>query len=155
MKRLIIVLLFAFTVFSQSYAQEYNTGIGLRGGFFSGLTVKHFLDPQNAIEGILSSRWHGFDLAGLYEVHNPVLNVIGLNWYYGAGAHMGFWDGDDVDWGNDDNYTVIGLDGILGIEYSFTEIPVNIGIDWKPALNVFGHSSFWGDGGAISVRYIF
>jgi len=155
MKKIIIASLFMVTVFSQSNAQEYTTGIGLRGGFFSGLTVKHFLDPQNAIEGIFSSRWSGFDLAGLYEIHHPAFNVLGLNWYFGGGPHIGFWDGDDVHWGSHNHYTVVGVDGILGLEYNFVEAPINIGIDWRPVVNLLGHTSFWGDGGAISVRYIF
>ena len=52
-------------------------------------------------------------------------------------------------------YTVIGIDGIIGLEYSFTEIPINVSIDWKPVLNIIGYSGFWGDGGALSVRYMF
>jgi hypothetical protein len=50
---------------------------------------------------------------------------------------------------------VVGLDGILGLEYSFVGIPINISVDWKPAFNFAGHSGFWADGGAISIRYIF
>ena len=79
-----------------------------------------------------------------------------LNWYYGGGAHIGFWNGNNVKWGTaGTSYTVIGIDGILGIEYSFSEAPINIGIDWKPAINIIGYTGFWGDGGALSIRYIF
>jgi hypothetical protein len=41
------------------------------------------------------------------------------------------------------------------LEYNFKEIPFNLSLDWKPALNLVGSSGFWGDGGAISIRYIF
>ena len=78
-----------------------------------------------------------------------------LNWYYGGGAHIGFWNGNSS-WGERDRaYTIIGIDGIIGIEYNFTEAPINIGLDWKPAINLTGYTGFWGDGGALSVRYIF
>src|SRR5450759_676759 len=64
-------------------------------------------------------------------------DVAHLNWYYGGGAHIGFYNGNYVYWGNNGTtYTIIGIDGILGIEYTFSEIPINIGIDWKPALNL-------------------
>ncbi len=156
MKKIIFAFCFVLVAAFGANAQDYNTGIGLRGGFFSGLTVKHFLNESNALEGLLSTRWSGFDITGLYEIHNQAFNTPGLNWYYGFGGHIGFWDGNHVKWADDyNNYTVIGVDGILGIEYNFSEVPINIGLDWKPALNLVGHTGFWGDGGAISIRYIF
>lgn len=137
-------------------AQDYNTGIGLRGGFSNGITIKHFIGDNTAIEGILTSRWKGFSITGLYEIHNVAFKTERLNWYYGIGGHIGFWNGDNVNWVKDDkNYTVIGVDGILGLEYNFNEIPINLSIDWKPAFNIIGYSAFWGDGGALSIRYIF
>ena len=156
MKKLIIATILIFFAVSNSNAQSYNTGIGLRGGFFSGVTVKHFLDQKNALEGLLSTRWGGFNVTALYEVHNQAFNAPGLNWYYGAGGHIGFWDEKNASSNYDyDNYTIIGIDAILGIEYNFAEVPLNIGLDWKPILNLVGHDGFGGDGGAISIRYIF
>ena len=142
---------------ASSTAQDYTTGIGVRGGFSNGLTIKHFISERAAIEGIISSRWKGFNITGLYEIHQQAFDVAHLNWYYGAGGHIGFWKGRDVSWGDnrDDDYTVIGIDGILGIEYNFQEIPINISLDWKPTMNIIGYSGFWGDEGAFSVRYIF
>lgn len=156
MKKLILGFTFAFFISGMALAQDYTTGIGLRGGFSSGFTVKHFTGERTALEGILSTRWHGFNITGLYEIHNYPFAVEGLSWYYGVGGHIGFWDGADVDWADDDDtYTVIGIDGVLGLEYSFVEVPIGLSLDWKPALNVIGHSGFWGDGGALSIRYIF
>ncbi len=156
MKRFLITtaIIFCITIFSN--AQDYNTGIGLRGGLSSGVTVKHFVGEKSAIEGIVSARWKGFNIVALYEIHNQAFDVEGLNWYYGFGGHVGFWDGANVGWADDTNsYTVAGLDGIIGLEYNFNDIPLNVSIDWKPAFNIIGYSGFWGDGGAFSIRYIF
>lgn len=145
-----------FTLFTN--AQDYNTGIGLRGGFSNGVTIKHFVSPKTAFEGIISSRWKGVELTGLYEVHGWAFNTDRLKWYIGFGAHVGFWNGVNTSkyWGDPGtSYTVVGVDGILGLEYSFYEVPFNIGIDWKPAYNFIGYSGFWADGGALSIRYIF
>lgn len=156
MKKSILVLVVALFIVFESKAQDYNTGIGLRGGFASGLTVKHFLSQTKAIEGIFDSRWHGVNITGLYEIHAQAFNTDRLNWYYGVGGHIGFWNGKYYrDVRNDADYTVVGIDGILGIEYNFKEIPVNLSLDWKPAFDLVGYSGFWGDGGAISIRYIF
>lgn len=154
-KILLILTVVVFTTIAVN-AQDYKTGIGLRAGWANGLTVKHFVNKKAAFEGLLSTRWRGFDVTGLYEIHNNAFDADGLYWYYGFGAHLGFWNGSDTPWGRYGNaYTVIGVDGILGIEYDFKEIPFNIGLDWKPAFNVSGYTGFWGDGGALSLRYIF
>jgi len=156
MKKLIFITLFSFVCLFAAKAQDYNTGIGLRGGWGAGLTVKHFLGQNKAVEGILDSRWHGLGITGLYEISHQAFATPRLNWYYGIGGHIGFWDGKYYwDYHNDSNYTVIGIDGILGLEYNFEEIPFNLSIDWKPAFNLTDSSGFWGDGGAISLRYIF
>ena len=156
MKKIIITCLVAFCLTSISFAQNYDTGIGLRAGYYNGLTIKHFVGQNEAIEGIFSTRWRGFEITGLYEIQNPVFNAEGLDWYFGFGGHAGFWNGDYAEWGTPGTmYTVFGIDGILGLEYSFRLIPVNIGLDWKPALNITGYSGMWFDGGALSIRYIF
>lgn len=156
MRKLMFLVLIALLFGIKSNAQDYSTGIGIRGGYGTGLTIKHFMHGNKAVEGIFDSRWHGLSVTGLYEVHNRAFEVNRLNWYYGIGAHIGFWDGKYYrDYHNDLNYTVFGIDGILGLEYDFKEIPFNIGIDWKPAFDLTDSSGFYGDGGAISIRYIF
>jgi hypothetical protein len=156
MKKLMLVLLIALFWGLKSNAQDYNTGIGLRGGWGTGLTVKHFLNDKAAVEGILDSRWHGLGITGLYELHTQAFDVDRLNFYYGVGGHLGFWDGGYYrGYDNSKTYTVIGIDGILGLEYNFKDIPFNLSIDWKPTFDLTGSSGFYGDGGAISIRYIF
>ncbi len=152
-----IFFLFLLFLSLNAVAQDYKTGIGLRGGLSNGLTVKHFISKNAAIEGILTSRWRGFAITGLYEMHYQAFNVKRLNWYFGGGAHIGTWRGyDGHPWFKDDvSYTVFGLDGILGIEYNIAEIPINIGVDWKPVFNLTGYNGFLGDELALSVRYIF
>ncbi|MBK7710978.1 MAG: hypothetical protein IPN67_04665 [Bacteroidales bacterium] len=155
MRRIILTALLALTFAALSYAQDYKTGLGLRFGTGSGFTVKHFLNERKAIEGLLTTKWHGFDIVGLYEVHNKAFDTDNLRWYYGFGAHVGFYNGNDVEWGTPGStYNVFGIDGIIGIEYTFDEAPVNIGFDLKPAFNLAGYTGFWTDFG-LSVRYVF
>lgn len=158
-KTLIILSLIAYS-FSLK-AQDYETSLGLRlGGWENGITLKHMLGDGAAIEGIFSSRWRGYNITGLYEIESPIEDVDGLFWYIGVGGHIGFFDDRYYGgWGTSSgrSYTVIGIDGILGVEYVFEEYPFNVSLDWKPAINLVGagNSFFWGDNGAISVRYIF
>lgn len=151
---------------------SYNTGIGLRAGDWeSGLTVKHFIKSNAAIEGILSSGWRhrGTRITALYEVQKPLGNSGNFYWFWGAGAHIGFYNesywykGDCKDgryeykgrWYNcDGTRTTIGIDGILGLEYVFDEIPFSIGLDVKPSIDIFGWGGHYGDL-ALSIRYVF
>ena len=156
MKKIIIGLVFMLFVSAMSVqAQDYNTGIGLRGGPFNGLTIKHFISSTNAIEGVLSTQWNGWMVSGTWEKHATAFDADGLKWFYGIGGQVGFWN-DNVYWGtpNHGDYTVLGIHGALGLEYTFNEIPFSIGADWKPALNLSGYGSrqFWGDG--MSGAYI-
>ncbi len=159
MKKFILIsLIFVASSFALN-AQDYRTAIGFRGGTSQGLSVKHFISYENAIEGIVCTRWRGLMIIGLYEIVNPAFNVYGLNWYYGGGAHIGFWNDTyyNLPWANDDhygNYAVLGVDAIIGIEYTFIDVPINISVDWKPAMNFFGYTGLWGDAGAVTVRYV-
>lgn len=151
---LILITLFNFGANAQS---DYSTAIGLRAGFSQGLTIKHFIGSQDALEGIASFRYRGLVITGLYERHANAFDVERLNWYYGAGAHVGFWSYyDGHPWYDEDDgaRTAIGIDGILGIEYNIREIPINISLDYKPAFNIVGFNNFIYDGGALSIRYM-
>lgn len=158
MKKKVIVfsiLLMAFTKLGIS--QNYSTGAGLRLGSFNGITLKHFISGTNALEGIASFRWGGFAVTGLYEWQKPIRGARNLDYFLGLGGHIGFW-GDKYYWHHDDHpgsYTIIGVDFIAGLEYTFPGVPFNVGLDWKPAFNLVGDTHWWGDGMALSIRYTF
>ncbi len=161
MKKTLILLaiIMSFGLLNESKAQ-YTTGIGLRAGVTNGLTVKHFINQNAALEGILHSRWGGFMVTGLYEVHKDIRDVKGLMWFYGGGAHVGTWSGrgrfeNGPPWAaRNTGYTVFGIDGIIGLDYKFTDFPVNLSLDYKPALN-FGYYGYGWDEVALSIRYTF
>lgn len=162
MKKILITALCIMGMTSFSQAQDYHTAIGLRGGLSNGLTIKHFTSSTVAIEGIIATRWNGINVTGLYEKHMRAISTAPLNFYYGLGAHIGTWNGRYTykdkyyRWGERyERYTVVGIDAILGLEYTFKEIPFNIGIDWKPAYNIIGYQGWWADEGAISLRFTF
>ena len=131
-------------------AQNYNTGIGARVGFFNGITVKHFGSPSNALEGIVNFRWGGAIVTGLYEWQQPIPSAPGLDYFLGVGAHVGFFD--SYKWDNEAS-TIIGADVIVGLEYTFPTAPFTIGLDYKPAFNIIGDNHIWADGVALSLRF--
>lgn len=145
--------------FTESKAQAGTTGIGIRIGSSQGLSIKHFTGNSTALEGILAARWNGFYFAGLFEKHATAFDVKGLYWFYGGGGHIAAWDDKEgPPWKNEDRYdggAVIGLDGIVGIEYYVGDIPFSFGVDWKPAFNLVGDFGLWISEGALTIRFVF
>lgn len=159
MKRLVSVLGFLLLLGTGHVsAQQYNTGLGLRLSPFWGVTVKHFISNTDAVEGILHSRWNAFKLTGLWERHAQAFDEPGLYFYYGGGAHIGAATGRYYnDRFYDTGRMVLGLDGIIGLEYTLQDpsIPIGASLDWKPAFEFSPFAGFWGGEIAISVRYLF
>lgn len=156
-KYLLIVLL--LTGVTKVHAQHnYETALGLRFGYGTGIDVKHNLDDNSSVEGLLDLRWRGFLITGLYEKNFPVIKKEeGFRFYMGGGAHVGFFsDYRRHPWYEEkDNrdHVALGIDGIIGLEYTFKDIPLNLAIDWIPMLNIADHAAFWGGGLGLSVRY--
>lgn len=157
MKKRLFSLIVVVFIMGSLAAQDYSTGIGVRGGLYNGVTIKHFLSRKSAAEGIVATRWGSLDLTALYEINKDnAFDIDRLNWYYGVGGHIGLWNGDVIPGSTTaGSYMAIGVDGILGIEYNFVDIPINVSLDWKPRFNIIGYSKFYGDAGALSLRYIF
>lgn len=155
------IFLFAILFSTASFAQNYKTGVGVRLGPSNGLSVKHFISSDAAIEGLLATRWGGFHIVGLYEKHQWIFNDPNLSFYYGGGGHVGVWDKNHrgPDWFFDDYYDddfiAVGVDGIVGIEYTFKEVPFNVSLDYKPAFNIVEHTGFWLDELGLSIRFTF
>jgi len=98
---------------------------------------------------------NGLTATLLYEVHQG-MGEKGLRWYYGAGGHLGAWRDGRRRYGP---YYVgeggfhMGVDGILGMEYTFSGAPINLSLDWKPAFQLIGNPGLYlGDVG-LSLRF--
>lgn len=156
-RRIVLAAVLFVFIPSIALAQDYSTGIGVRGGIFSGISYKKFVSPANAFEIAVALHRRGPYIAGMYQIHANAFDAPGLNWYYGPGANIGFYEGRySGPWfDNDDrSYVVIGINGVLGLEYKIEEIPITIGADIIPALNITDHFGLW-IGGGITLRYVF
>lgn len=158
---------FLLTPFLAPAQVGYKMALGVRLGAASGLTAKQFLNPKNAIEGILSARWRTVGLTGLYAVNGNAFGTRSLNWYIGGGGHVYIWRDEPHGWawsrarrtpppwwdGRGYNRAAVGLDGVLGLEYTIRAAPINFALDWKPALNLGRYPGFWADEFGFSARY--
>ena len=139
----------ALLVFSQqSSAQSgYTTALGVKVWDGGGISLKHFVGGNNALEGIGYFWRQGARITGLYEIHGAINNAGGLQWYIGPGAHVGFY--------NDryGNRNFIGIDGVLGLDYKFSGAPINVSIDWQPSFEFGDNRGFVGNWGGLGIRY--
>ncbi len=168
MKKIILIsLLFLFTALAVKVDAQSNA-IGIRMGYYNGLTFKHGMGGQNNLEILATwyERYGSWSATFLYEWQQPLtaLGIPNLDWLIGIGAHIGQYDYGryyykyDKNYYNDPTYhadrrTYFGADLILGLEYNFPSVPFNISLDWKPAFN-FGYGHGW-DGIALSFRFKF
>jgi hypothetical protein len=166
MKFRAIIFLIIGTISIQSlYAWDYDyeVGIGARLGLAYGLNAKYFLRlhptirVHNALEGMITTRYSGANATVLFEHHHNAFNTEGLNMYFGGGAHIAVWNSNKVDWDTDKyGYNpYAGLDAIIGLEYVIFDLPLSIGLDWKPSVNFFSDLNLMIDDIALSVRFLF
>lgn len=157
----IIILLFAFGIASTAFSQELNTGssyktaIGIK--IYPGaISVKHFIKPNIAWEGLGYFWQYGFRATALYEIHGDINGVDGLKWYVGPGAHVGFYNNRwAIDYPSRANGPSIGVDGILGLDYKIQGAPLDVSFDWQPSFDFIGYNNFEGGWGGLAIRYTF
>ena len=153
MKKLLILLVIITMVslqtsYSQDNSSSYSTAIGVK--LYPGtITLKRSIDGNKYLEGQAAFFNKGFRATVLYEFHNDINAVEGLRWYYGAGPHLGFYNSRYYN-GN----TLLGVDGILGLDYKLSGTPLNFSLDWQPSFE-FGDGSGFDGWGGLAVRIAF
>lgn len=130
-------------------AQGYKTALGVRlsndqAMVSNSVSLKHFLNNHVAIEGLLSFA-DPVAIGALVEVHKPFGgSTESLKWYYGGGAYFGF--------GSTTNF---GAQGVLGLDYKFANIPLNLSLDWKPELQIVTDINFEPAAIGFTARFTF
>lgn len=161
----VILLSVSYTLTAQRSASfdspNYSTALGLKvypGSGGGAVTIKHFITDMHSVEGLGYFWERGGRVTGLYEFNWDINGAPGLKWYVGPGAHIAFYNDkyyNNVTTGG--SYVALGLDGVIGLDYKFNHIPLNLSADWQPSFD-FGnnrYNGFGGDFGGIAARYTF
>lgn len=137
-------------------AQDYETGLGVKIGMSPGISAKHFITTNGALEGIATVRHRGANFTALGEFHLPVFDTDGMSLYYGGGLHAGVWDtGLARNQGTSGRRFNMGIDGIIGLEHTFFYAPIAIGLDWKPYINLIRDRRLIIDELSFTIKFIF
>lgn len=148
---LMSILMFSIAAQAQgsTNSSSYRTALGVKVWDGGGISLKHFIKENRAIEGILYFWDQGVRITGLYEIHGDINGAPGLKWYIGPGAHIGFYNdkhGDGV---------FAGIDGVIGLDYKFNGAPINVSLDWQPTIEFGSGRGFYGGWGGLGIRYTF
>ncbi len=132
--------------FGQANGSSYKTAIGVK--FYpTGVTLKTFVRSNAAFEAIGYFWDRGTRITALYEYHHNLSENGSLKWYIGPGAHVGFYKPAFYNGG-----TSVGIDGVLGLDYKFPGIPINVSLDWQPSYEFGNYEGFSGNWGGVGLR---
>jgi len=161
----ILSLLFISALFlglpQESKAQDYNSAVGLRLGYYTigNLSYKQFLNEASAFElyagarsfGRFGFRYTRIEIGALYQHHMDLdIDVLpGLRWYVGAGGYAGLFSSN---WTGSSSLD-LGVMGGPGLDYKFPDLPINVSLDWYLGLNIIGGLNLGVRQGGLTVRY--
>lgn len=160
MKKLIVVCLLVAGIGSLNAvsAQDYKTALGVRLSSSSAMqsnsiSIKHFINSTTAIEGLFTFG-DPLALGALVEFHKP-LSASGLTYFYGGGGYIGFLKKVNTNTQKTSTEANFGAQGIIGLDYKFDNIPLNLSLDWKPELNIVTDINFEPAAIGFTARFTF
>lgn len=133
MKNFAYALILAVGIFvSQEASAAGPFGLGLIVGEPTGISAKMYLSKANAIDGAVA--WSlgdndSFHLHSNYLWHKPrafVLDGVQIDWFYGIGVRVITWDKNDKHWQDRDEDFAIGPRVPVGLNYTFSEVPIEV-----------------------------
>ncbi|MBE0674594.1 MAG: hypothetical protein IH591_08035 [Bacteroidales bacterium] len=149
MKKTVFLTALLFTLCSiAANSQYYNRQAGLRSGTSGGIFIQYSDasgTAENGFFGMLSFRKNGLQVTGLRIFYETSLSEVSPDLYFtwGYGGHAGFMITDHLSFLGEEYYLrgerfcpLIGIDGWAGLEYRFQTIPLSLGLNLKPWLEI-------------------
>ena len=166
MKKIILSAFMLIGLAFSAQAQDISkNALGLRlgdnDGFGGEVSYQRGLSKNNRLELDLgwrnSKNIDAIKLVGLYQW---VWNIEGgFNWYAGVGAGLGSWSYNGPGNPDPDGGIFLLAAGDIGIEYNFSEAPIQLSLDFRPELyfgdnrSDFDNYDRFGPDIALGIRY--
>ncbi len=165
MKKVYAIFLLLMAI-NAAKAQGYTQAVGIRAGWISpGIEYRYYFNDINSMKALLAFRNRGVQLHALAEFHQYDLFPFSyqLQFFYGAGAHVGFeswdyrWHLNNTPRIETRSSLLAGIDGLIGLEYVFYSAPVVAGFEVKPYLDLFGRYGIYivTPDFALTFKYLF
>ena len=129
------------------FSQNYKMALGFKGGYpgYGSLNAKKSISKSDYLEASIGGFGRypynvGFNVQIDYERMQALEE--GFSFYYGGGVLLGLTS----------SFVHLAPKALLGLEYNFEDLPLNISIDTGPYLFVSPNIGFiWG--GGLALRY--
>lgn len=152
MKNILLPCIFVL-MFATIASAANNIGAGFILGDPSGLTAKIFMGKSDAIDiGIGEAADDLYIYADYLRHFLGVFPINELVFYLGVGAGFHDWEKDRKNDHEEENRIDVRIP--VGLEYTFTKVPVGIFIELVPALRIIPDVDFDIRGG-LGARYYF
>ena len=145
MKKVVLILLSFITIATAAMAQRrenqmwYKHALGFRYELLHsgmlGVSYERFWTKHSSWEVLGMGYFaEGLEAAGFYKYTStfPIVSRQ-FRWYAGGGAHLASWFNKRP---TKDPF-VFGLDAIVGLGFTFYNIPLAITIDWRPQIDLY------------------
>lgn len=158
MRKFYLFLLFIVCFFpKESWTQNYDSAVGLRLGAPLSLSYKKIIQENKALEGYIGTRgkngYRYVNFTAAYHIIQPIdfLDLEELYYYYGVGVSVYSWS---YDLEGPNQSVTPGIQGQLGLEYTFTDQPLNLTLEWTPTIFLSSEFSTFKPYLSIGVRYV-
>lgn len=146
-----VVIIFSFIILLSGYSlsQDKKIGAGIILGEPTGFSFKYWLTEKTALDAGFAWSFvdeNAFQIQADYLIHNFSLIKISegkLPFYFGIGGRLKF-----------SNEVTLGVRVPLGLEYIFSNAPIDIFLEVVPILDIIPQTDFT-LGAAIGGRYFF
>jgi len=158
MKKTILAMAIALLGLTGSVgAQNFQSAIGARLGRPLAVSYKMFISEPGAVELFGGLGYYGGDTYlnanAAYEHHLAFPNVDDLSWYFGGGGGVSIWSG--LIRPASAPGASLNIFGVLGLDYTFRDIPLNLSLDWMPTFVTGSYLGGFRPGyGALAARYV-
>lgn len=138
--KLFCSIIFFLFISLGAYCQNYTRDAGVRFGNGLVFSYRQFTKDDSALELFLSFQERGLRIGGLKESFTPAFSQYSENFrlYYGYGVHVGVSYTNKHKAFNRVYYynwiasPLFGMDGIVGMEYYFPDVPIMVSWELKP-----------------------
>jgi hypothetical protein len=144
LKVLSLVLFLGVFATLESNAQEVGIRFGNVNGNNVALDGVFSLGQFSRVHGDVSFGNHGVGIDALWNPIYDNISTSDFKWYAGFGPSL--FLSDDFR---------LGVAGEIGAEYPIPDVPLTIGLDWRPYFILVENTNFDAGGFGLNIRYRF